>query len=154
MRGEPVQARPASRWYLAERWVRRHKAESAIVLALLVAALGGAYAQVLVLLALGVGAVVALWQRNRALRQAELARAALARAEQVKNFIASIFTQAVPRVGHGGAVTAVDLLQAAARRVETDLSAQPEIAAELGALIGAASTSWATTAPPSNGCPR
>ncbi len=132
LRGEPVQARPASRWYLAERWVRRHKVESAIVLALLVAALGGAYAQVLVLLALGVGAVVALWQRNRALRQAELARAALARAEQVKNFIASIFTQAVPRAGHGGAVTAVDLLQAAARRVETDLSAQPEIAAELG----------------------
>ena len=31
LRGEPVQARPASRWYLAERWVRRHKAESAIV---------------------------------------------------------------------------------------------------------------------------
>ena len=136
LRGEPVQARPASRWYLAERWVRRHKAESAIVVALLVAALGGAYAQVLVLLALGVGAVVALWQRNRALRQAELARAALARAEQVKNFIASIFTQAVPRAGHGGAVTAADLLQSAARRVETDLSAQPEIAAELGALIG------------------
>ena len=116
--------------------MRRHKAESAIAVALLVAALGGAYAQVLVLLALGGGAVVALWQRNRALRQAELARAALARAEQVKNFIASIFTQAVPRAGHGGAVTAVDLLQAAARRVETDLSAQPEIAAELGALIG------------------
>jgi len=136
LRGEPVQARPASRWYLAERWVRRHKAESAIVVALLVAALGGAYAQVLVLLALGVGAVVALWQRNRARRQAELARAALARAEQVKNFIASIFTQAVPRAGHGGAVTAADLLQSAARRVETDLSAQPEIAAELGLLIG------------------
>ena len=71
LRGEPVQARPASRWYLAERWVRRHKAESAVVLAVLLAVLGGAYAQVLVLLALGVGAMVALWQRNRALRQAE-----------------------------------------------------------------------------------
>ena len=136
LRGEPVQARPASRWYFVERWVRRHKAESAIALALLAAVLGGAYAQVLVLLALGVGAVIALWQRNRALRQAELARAALARTEQVKNFIASIFTQAVPRVGHGGAVTAVDLLHAAARRVETDLLGQSEIAAELGALIG------------------
>ena len=136
LRGEPVLARPASRWYLAERWVRRHKAESAVVLALLVAALGGAYAQALVLLALGVGALVALWQRNRALRQAEVARVALSRAEQVKSFIASIFTQAVPRAGHGGTVTAVDLLQSAARRVETDLSAQPEIAAELGLLIG------------------
>lgn len=80
--------------------------------------------------------MVALWQRNQALRQAEVARVALSRAEQVKSFIASIFTQAVPRVGHGGTVTAVDLLQSAARRVETDLSAQPEIAAELGLLIG------------------
>ena len=136
LRGEPVRARPAARWYLAERWVRRHKIESAIVVAVLVAALGGAYAEVLVALALAGGTVAALWQRNRALRQAELARAALARAEQVKNFIASIFTQAVPRAGHGGAVTAADLLQSAARRVETGLSAQPEIAAELGSLIG------------------
>jgi serine/threonine protein kinase len=136
LRGEPVLARPASRWYLGERWVRRHKAESAIALALLLAVLGGAYAQVLVLLALGVGAVAALWQRNRALHQAELARVALVRAEQVKTFIASIFTQAVPRVGQGGAVLAVDLLHAAARRVEADLAGQREVAAELGALIG------------------
>jgi len=137
LRGDPVQARPHSRWYLAERWVRRHKLETAIALAVLVAVLGGAYAQVLVLLALAAGATAALWQRNRALQEAERARAALARAEQVKTFIASIFTQAVPRAGQGGAVTAADLLQAAARRVESDLAAQPEVAAELGALIGA-----------------
>jgi len=137
LRGDPVRARPHSRRYLAERWVRRHKLETAIVLAVLLAVLGGAYAQVLVLLALAAGATAALWQRNRALQEAERARAALARAEQVKGFIASIFTQAVPRAGQGGAVTAADLLQAAARRVETDLAAQPEVAAELGALIGA-----------------
>ena len=136
LRGEPVQARTASRWYLAERWVRRHKAESAVALALLVAVLGGAYAQVLVLVALGAGAVLALWQRNSALLQARRAVAAQGRAEQVKNFIASIFTQAAPRVGQGGAVMAVDLLHAAARRVETDLSGQPEVATELGVLIG------------------
>ena len=88
------------------------------------------------LTALGAGAVLALWQRNRALLQAKRALAAQARAEQVKNFIASIFTQAAPRVGQGGAVTAVDLLHAAARRVESDLSGQPEVATELGALIG------------------
>ena len=137
LRGEPVRARPDSRRYRAGRWVRRHKLESAIALAVLVALLGGAYAQVLVLLALGAGAAVALWQRNRALAQAARAKAALERAEQVKAFIASIFTHAVPRAGQGGAVTAKDLLQAAARRVETDLAHQPEVAAELGALIGA-----------------
>jgi eukaryotic-like serine/threonine-protein kinase len=137
LRGEPVQARPDSRWYRAERWVRRHKLETAIAAAVLLALLGGAYAQVLVLVALGAGATVALWQRNRALQQAERARSALDRAEQVKDFIGSIFTHAVPRAGKGGAVTAADLLQAASRRVETDLMNQPEVAAELGALIGA-----------------
>ena len=105
--------------------MRRHKVETAIVVALVVAAAGGAYAQVLVALALGAGTVAALWQRNRALRLAEIAREALARGEQVKGFVASIFTQAVPRAGHGGAVAAADLLRAAARRVETDWPASP-----------------------------
>ena len=136
LRGEPVRARAASRGYVVERWVRRHKTETAIAAALVLGAAGGAYAQVLVSLALATGALVALWQRNRALRQAEIARAALARGEQVKDFIASIFTQAVPRAGRGGAVAAADLLRAAARRVETGLAGQPAVAAELGVLIG------------------
>ena len=137
LRGEPVHARAASRAYVAERWVRRHKLETAIATALVIAAAGGAYAQVAVSLALAAGALVALWQRNSALHQAEIARTALARGEQVKDFIASIFTHAVPRAGKGGVVAAADLLRAAARRVETDLAGQPAVAAELGALIGA-----------------
>jgi serine/threonine-protein kinase len=137
LRGEPVQARAPSRWYVAERWVRRHPLESGIALALVLGAVGGAHAQVIVVFALGAGALLALWQRNRAVQQAELARAALERGEQVKNFIASIFTQAVPRAGHGGAVAATDLLRAAARRVQSDLAGQPAVAAELSALIGA-----------------
>ena len=137
LRGEPVQARPDAWWYRGERWMRRHKLQTAIALAVVVALLGGNYAQLLVASALGSGAALALWQRNRASAEAARARAALARAEQVKAFIASIFTQAVPNDGRGGPVTAVGLLQAAARRIETDLAGQPEVAAELGALIGA-----------------
>ncbi|MDQ2928430.1 MAG: serine/threonine protein kinase [Pseudomonadota bacterium] len=137
LRGEPVRARPASLGYVSERWVRRHKGETVIAVALVLAAAGGAYAQVLVALALGAGTLAALWQRNQALRQANIARGALARGERVKDFIASIFTQAVPRAGRGGAVMAADLLRAAAHRVETDLAGQPAIAAELSALIGA-----------------
>ena len=137
LRGEPVRARPHSRWYHVRRWVGRHKVESGIAAALPVAALSGAYAQALVLVALAAGAMLALWQRNRARQQTEHARAALQRAEQVKSFIGSIFTEAVPRAGRGGAVTATDLLHAAARRVTHDLADQPEVAAELGLLIGA-----------------
>jgi tetratricopeptide (TPR) repeat protein len=134
LRGEPVRARPPSPVYRAERWLRRHRVEAAIVAAVLLALLGGAYAQVLVVLALGVAA--ALWQRNRAREETERARLALARAEQVKQFITSIFSQAVPRNGQGGPVTALDLLQAATQRIESDLIGQPEVAAELGVLIG------------------
>ncbi len=146
LRSEPVHARAPSRAYLAERWVRRHKLETALAAALLLAVAGGAYAQVLVLLALGAGTLVALWQRNRAMKHAETAQAASARAEQVKDFIASIFTQAVPRAGTGGAVAAADLLRAAAQRVETDLAGQPAVAAELGALIGASFNELGETA--------
>jgi serine/threonine protein kinase len=136
LRGEPVRARVASPWYRSERWVRRHKLEVAVALAVLAALLGGAYARVLVVLALGAGATLALWQRNQALRQAERARVALARAEQVTGFIASIFTHAVPRRGEGGVVSAADLLREASLRIETDLADQPEVAAELAALVG------------------
>ncbi len=134
--GEPVLARTASRWYVASRWIRRHKLESGVALALLLAVVGGAFAQAAVMLAIGLGALVALWQRNAALKQAAAARAASERAEQVKSFVASIFTQAVPRAGRGGAVAATDLLKAAAHRVEHDLGTQPAVAAELAVLIG------------------
>ena len=137
LRGEPVLARPDAFAYRAGRWIRRNKGVTAIAAATVVAILGGAYAQVIVGIALGTGAALALWQRGRALAEADRARAALERAEQVTAFVASIFTQAVPRSGEGGSVTAVDLLQSAAQRVESDLLGQPEVAAELGALIGA-----------------
>lgn len=137
LHGEPVGARPDSRWYRAERWVRRHKLETAVAAAIVVAVPAGAAAQAAVLTAIGAGAAVALWQMRVARRQAQVAQDEAARAAQVKDFVASIFTQAVPRAGRGGAVTAADLLHAAARRVETDLAGQAEVAAELGALIGA-----------------
>ena len=134
--GEPVLARAPAFGYRASRWLARHKVEAAIAAAVGVALLGGAYAQVLVLLALAAGTVAALWQRNRARREAERARTALARAQQVKAFIASIFAQAVPRAGRGGVVTAADLLRSAAQRIDADLAGQPEVAAELSALVG------------------
>ena len=134
--GEPVLARAPAFGYRASRWLARHKTEAAIAGAVGVALLGGAYAQVLVLLALAGGAVAALWQRNLARREAERARTALARAQQVTAFIASIFAQAVPRAGSGGVVTAADLLRSATQRIDADLAGQPEVAAELSALVG------------------
>lgn len=112
--GEPVQAQPRSRWYTLGKFITRHRLP-----------LGAA---AVVLLACTGGAGVALWQ-------ARVARAETARAEQVKQFIASIFQQAAPREGQGGVVRASDLLSAAALRIDAELAASPSVAAELGIIV-------------------
>ena len=100
------------------------------------ALVGGAYAQVAVLLALATGTLLALWQAHAATAQAQVARAAQARAEGVKQFIASIFTEAKPRDGSGGVVTALALLESATQRIESELAANAAMAGELGVLVG------------------
>ncbi|WP_310385183.1 serine/threonine-protein kinase [Roseateles sp.] len=131
----PVLARPTSWAYRAQKFIHRHPAASAIAGAIVLALVGGAHAQLAVLLALSVGTAAALWQARAARREAASARTALQRAEQVKAFIASIFTEATPREGAGGVVTAAQLLAAACERVESELKAYPAVAAELGVLI-------------------
>jgi eukaryotic-like serine/threonine-protein kinase len=115
LRGEPVLALPPRLTYRARKFVGRHR----LLLAALFSVTGA--------LMLGFGA--ALWQA----REAKLAAA---RAEQVKDFIASVFRQATPRDGVGGLVTAGDLLTAAAQRIEDELSSEPRAAAELGVIVG------------------
>jgi serine/threonine protein kinase len=126
LRGEPVDARPDGWWYHAERWVRRHRLETAVGAAVLVA----------VLSAIGTGAGVALWQMRVARRQAQVAREQAARAAQVKDFALSILQGANTDSGAGAATTATDVLKAAHARVETELADQPETAVELMASIG------------------
>ena len=133
--GHPVLARADSTVYRVRKFVGRHKAACAVLAGVALALLGGAYAQVAVLLALAAGTLLAFWQAKLAREQANLARAAQQRAEAVKQFVASIFTEAKPREGLGGVVTAIDLLTSAMGRVETELSASPAVAGELGVLI-------------------
>ena len=133
--GQPVLARPDSVAYRARKFVLRHRAGSAIVAAVLLALLGGAHAQVAVLIALAIGAGAALWQAGAARQQALAARLAQQRAEEVKRFIASLFTAAVPRESSGGVVTAIDLLHSATDRIEAELAPNPRVAGELGVLI-------------------
>ena len=113
--GEPVKAQPHSRRYRAAKYMRRHRYA--------LAAAGAVTA------ALFVGLGSALWQANAA-------RVEAARADEVKQFIASIFQRATPRQGIGGAVTAADLLESAGQRIERELASQPRTAAELGVIVG------------------
>ncbi|HEY4956548.1 MAG TPA: tetratricopeptide repeat protein, partial [Caldimonas sp.] len=76
------------------------------------------------------------WQLRHARQEAERARAEQQRATAVTSFIASTFSQAVPREGAGGVVTAADLLHSAHARVRDELRGQPLVAAELLTIIG------------------
>jgi serine/threonine-protein kinase len=114
--GRPVQALPDSRWYRMKRFAGRNKlafvASSAILLAVLV------------------GAGVAAWQ-------ARVAVAEQRRAEQVKEFIAGIFREASPYSGAGSnALSAIDLLKQAEKKLDTEIGGQPKVRIELLMLIG------------------
>lgn len=113
--GEPVLAQPDSALYRARKFIRRNARAVA--------------AGVAVLVAIGAGTSVAIWQ-------ARAARIEAGRADEVKRFIASIFGSAVPRDGVGGQVLAADLLTAAASRIENELVSNPRAAAELGVIVG------------------
>lgn len=113
--GEPVLAQAPHWRYRTAKFVRRHRwplAAGGMVAASLLTGLG-----------------VALWQ-------AQLARHEAARAEQARQFIASVIAQARPRQGSGGAVLAADLLVAAGERLGRELASDPRATAELGVAIG------------------
>lgn len=112
----PVLAQPDSRWYRTTKFISRNKI-----------AIGASGA---VLLAVLSGAGVAVWQARVAIAEQK-------RAEDVKEFIASIFREASPYSGAGTtALSAVDLLKEAEQRLGRSIAAQPEVRIELSTLIG------------------
>lgn len=112
--GRPVRARADTFSYRAGKFVRRHRY-----------ALGVA---TLVALSLVAGLAVAVWQAGRAARSA-------ARAERVRAFLVSVFEVSDPAIARGEEVTARRLLDEGARRVEAELDAEPELAAEMLDLL-------------------
>lgn len=111
----PVSVRLQTRRYRASRFVRRNK--------LLVGATAA------ILLALGTGLATALWQYDVARTQAN-------RADQVNNFLTSLFERADPIVAGEREVTLREIVEEAAARLDTELEEAPEVRAELTQLIG------------------
>jgi len=111
----PVQARPDSRGYRLRKFVMRHR--------LGVAASGVVAAALLVALA------VSLAQTAAARREAERAAAAQA-------FLTSLFDQIDPERSAGSTPTVRDLLERGSKRLDRELAQQPELRAEMQALLG------------------
>ncbi|MEO8017555.1 MAG: serine/threonine-protein kinase [Pseudomonadota bacterium] len=112
---EPVLARADSAWYRIRQFSRRNRLAVGATLAVVVA--------------LGSGFAVSLWQL-------QVARVERQRAEESKEFIASIFRSADPFYTGKDSMTAVELLTLARERIDSELVAQPQNAVELLTLVG------------------
>jgi eukaryotic-like serine/threonine-protein kinase len=115
LRQEPILARPASAAERTWRWVRRHPARAAVV-------------ALSVSLVAAVLAITIATNRRLARQRAE--------AEQVKDFLAEVLT--LPEPGKDGRQLRIfDLLAHASRRLDSELTNQPLVRAELAQAIAA-----------------
>jgi serine/threonine protein kinase len=117
LRGDPVVARPDSAGYRLRKLAVKHRI-----------AVGAAAA---VVLALAAGLAVASWQLS-------IARAEKKRAEEVKEFVASIFRSADPYFTGEQQMKASQLLTLAKERIDREMASQPESSVELLAIVGEA----------------
>jgi serine/threonine protein kinase/tetratricopeptide (TPR) repeat protein len=109
--GEPVLAGPPSRRYRLGKFVRRHR----------LAVAAGAVAVV----SLVAGVVTSTWLAVRAQEEAAAAGQARAEAEEFARFLGETFRLAAPLRSQGATITARELLDRGAARVESDLGTQP-----------------------------
>jgi eukaryotic-like serine/threonine-protein kinase len=113
--GKPVSARSDTTGYRMAKFVQRHRVSVA--------------AAVLVVLSLVGGLAAALWQ-------ARVARGQARRAEEAQRFLTSVFLEANPDQAKGAQLTARDLLDRGAARVDDELADQPELHAEMLKVLG------------------
>jgi serine/threonine-protein kinase len=111
----PVLAQPDSRWYRARKFVARNKL-----------AVGAAVSIFMTML---VGAGIALWQARVAIAERD-------RAEEVKNFIGTVFRDADPFQRHGGQLTGAALLRGTVADIDGKFSTRPALRVELLTLVG------------------
>jgi len=111
----PVYAQPDTFSYRAGKFVRRHK-------------LGIAAVAVIFLVLIG-GIVATMWQ-------AEQARQNAREAEQVSEFLAQLFEGSDPNRSNDGSMTARELLDQGFERVQTELTDEPALQAQMLSMIG------------------
>jgi serine/threonine protein kinase/tetratricopeptide (TPR) repeat protein len=119
---ETVAARPPSAGYRVRKFARRHRAGLAAATVAILALASGATAAT-------VGLVRARTAEANAARDAETA-------QQVSAFMIEMFEVSDPGEARGNAVTAREILDQGARRIETELADQPAVKARLMHTMG------------------
>ncbi|HUJ49822.1 MAG TPA: tetratricopeptide repeat protein [Bryobacteraceae bacterium] len=123
----PVLARPETRTYRAMKFVRRNRAWVGAATAIFAVLVGGIAATA--------------WQAHVARQQRDLARLEQAKAARINQFLQEMvgYSNTVPGAANrkfNHDATVAEMLDDAAQRVETELTDQPEVKAELLATIG------------------
>ncbi len=124
LRDDPVLAQPDSAGYRLRKFAARNRL-----------VVGAAMA---VLAALTIGLLVSLWQLGVARRETR-------HAEEVKEFVASIFRSADPYFTGNTNMSATQLLTLARERIDRELASQPRSAAELLLIVGEAQSNLEQT---------
>jgi serine/threonine protein kinase/tetratricopeptide (TPR) repeat protein len=119
LNGQPVSARPATVGYRLQKFVRRHKAG--------------------VLTAATVFAVVAglvAFYTTRLAEERDFAQLEARKAAQVSEFLSDLFKVSDPSESRGERITARELLERGAQRIESDLKNQPRVQATMMGVVG------------------
>ena len=119
---QPVLASPPSTAYRARKFVQRHRLGVAAALAVILALVAGA-------IGAGVGLLRAIQAEERARQEAETAT-------QVSEFLVGLFEVSDPREARGNTITAREILDQGAERIESELQDQPVVRARMMDAIG------------------
>jgi serine/threonine protein kinase len=117
LRHEPVEARPPSLVYRGRKYIRRHRlaVSAAAVLVMVLAAF----------------AIMQAVQLRRITRERD-------RADRIADFMTRIFNVANPGETVGNTVTAREILDKAAKNIQSELSGDPQLQAQMMETMGAA----------------
>jgi eukaryotic-like serine/threonine-protein kinase len=119
---EPVTARPASRAYRLQKYIRRHRLGVSIVAV-----------AVLLLIAFSVTEAIQIrrvtQERDRAARERD-------RANRIAGFMTNMFKVSDPGQARGNSVTAREVLDKASKEIESGLSKDPEMQAQMMHTMG------------------
>jgi serine/threonine-protein kinase len=113
--GQPISARAETRLYRWGKFVRRHRLGVAAAAAVVLALMGGLAA--------------VTWQARAARREA-------AKANAIKTFALGLFQVSDPGASRGRTITARELLDKGAARVDSEFARQPEVRAEMMSALG------------------
>jgi serine/threonine-protein kinase len=113
--GLPIDARAPTFGYVAGKFIARHRAAVAVA--------------VVLLLSLTAGLAGTMWQARRATQQAE-------RAEAVRDFLVGLFESSDPDSTRGRIVTARELLDRGAGNLESSLTDDPALRADMLGVVG------------------